>query len=188
MRSLPVLVVALLATPLLAQDAAPKDWHPVAPGANWSITDSTCAIDASWDGDIGVVLSLHDDHHDLGIYNPHFTGVVDDKVVMLRYGAGGPPAQALTNEALGHRDAKSVSYVADIHGDALLNGVAASHSFQLYRAGATLVDLDMTGFDAALKAMRSCEVASAAKAAADAADAAANAADAADNMTPDNAM
>lgn len=192
-------VVARLAAVCIIAAAAPlaaqADRHPVAPGNNWSVTPSSCAIDAGWDGGGAILITLHEDHHDLGWYDKTMAGVVDGKVVPLSFDAGGPVRRAGGYAALGHRAGREVaqSYVADVD-DALLDRIAEANALRITRSGTVIADLDMTGFAEALQAMRRCEHTSsamtadgnteaadinAAQAAADAAAAAAEAAEAA---------
>lgn len=142
------------ASPLAAQD--PADRHQITPDNNWSITDSDCAIDASWDGDVAILVTRHDDHHDFGVYNPHFKKMVNDKIIPVRFGAGDVTIQGRDYFALGRIDKDTKSYVSDVD-QAMLDQVAKANAFRLYRDDILLTDLDMTGFAAALAAMRACE-------------------------------
>lgn len=150
---LPLLVVLLQPLPLAAQA---DDRGPVSPDSAWSITRSDCSIDSGWDDGTQLLVTLHDDHHDLGVYNHAFRGVVDDKVIPVQFSAGEHPVTGRPYRALGHHNADGTSYVSDVD-DALLDTVATAGSFQFYRGKQLLVDLDMTGFAAALAAMRACE-------------------------------
>ncbi|WP_374411216.1 hypothetical protein [Novosphingobium colocasiae] len=152
--ALPILAAALLALPLAAQE----DRHPVSADSAWSITGSDCSVDSGWDDGTQVLITLHDDHHDLGVYNKAFRGVVDDKVIPVQFSAGERPVNGRPYQALGHHNADSTSYVSDVD-DALLDAVAQAGSFQFYRGKQLLVDLDMAGFADALAAMRACEAA-----------------------------
>jgi hypothetical protein len=144
----------LLSAPVGAQ----QDRNPVAEGNNWSITNSDCGIDAAWEGDVAILLTRHEDHHDLGVYDPRFTGMSNGKVVDVRLGTGGPPAEAQDYRASTYRDKASRSYVMAV-GDEFLDAAAASNILQLYRGSALLADLDVTGLTGALAAMRTCEAA-----------------------------
>lgn len=149
-----VLAAAMLPFPLAAQE----DRRPVSAESAWSITAGDCSIDSGWDDGTQVLITLHDDHHDLGVYNKAFRGVVDDKVIPVQFSAGERPVNGRPYQALGHRNADSTSYVSDVD-DALLDAVAQAGSFQFYRGKQLLVDLDMAGFAEALAAMRACEAA-----------------------------
>jgi hypothetical protein len=141
---------------LSAPAAAQEDRHPVAEGNNWSLTDADCGIDAAWEGGAAVLLTRHEDHHDLGIYDPRFPGVSNGKVVDVRLGTGGPPAEAQDYKASSYRDKASRSLVMAV-GDAFLDAAATSNILQLYRGSTLLADLDVTGLAGALAAMRTCE-------------------------------
>lgn len=147
-----LLVAAMVAGPVAAQE----DRQAVSPDNAWSIVQSDCSIDSGWDDGTQMIITLHDDHHDLGVYNMAFRGVVDDKVIPVEFAAGERMLTGRLYEALGHHNAGNTSYVSDVD-DALLDAVAQAGSFQFYRGKALLVDLDMTGFAQALDAMRACE-------------------------------
>ena len=156
MREMGLSALALIAAmPLAAQDTPAEDRHEVAPGNNWTITDSDCAIDANW-GDVAILLTRHDDHHDLGVYNAKFKKVANDKIIPVRFGAGDVMIDHRDYYALGRKDKEATSYVSDVD-DALLDQVAKANAFRFYRNDAILVDLDMTGFAEALTTMRACE-------------------------------
>lgn len=147
-------LLALAAGPAMAQDTR----HPVAPDNNWSIDDSGCVIDAGWEGDIGIVVNPHDDHHDLGVYDPALTKVKAEEVITVRFAAEGRTLGSPEYQALGHRDGKMKSYVSDVD-DKLLDDIAAANAFQFYRGETLEIELDMTGFAGALAAIRQCEAA-----------------------------
>ena len=142
------------AMPLAAQD--PTDRHQISAENNWSITDSDCAIDASWDSGEQILVTRHNDHHDFGVYNPHFKKVVNDKIVPVRFGAGDVAIQGRDYFALGRKDKDAISYVSDVD-EGMLDQVAKANAFRFYRDDILLADLDMTGFAEALGAMRRCE-------------------------------
>jgi hypothetical protein len=153
-----IVAIALLllgGAPLLAQDAV-QDRHPIAPDNAWSITDSDCSIDVGYGDDVGVSITPHDDHHDFGLYDPAMKGLVDQKVVPITFTAGGTKL-AGPYEALGHKNAETTSYVANVD-RALLDAVAASQDLQVHRGRTMLADLDLTGITAAIEAMRACEL------------------------------
>lgn len=153
MRIVGVFAVALFAAaPVAAQD----DRHAVAPNINWSITDSDCAIDASWEDEVAVLVTRHEDHHDLGVYDPHFVGVVDGEVTKVRLGTGGSAADAQDYDAAMSTGEKTKSFVIAID-DPMLDELAASGVLQLFRGRSTIADLDISGFDVAVAAMRACE-------------------------------
>lgn len=157
MRTSGLLALGLLvASPSFAQDEAAGGRHQIAPDNNWSINDNDCMIDAGWDGDIGIVVNRHLDHHDLGIYDPAFKNVAPEKVITVRYGAAGKIVGQGDYQALGHRDGKLKSYVAEAD-DALLDAFAAANSFEFYRGDVLEIELDMTGFAGALASMYACE-------------------------------
>lgn len=150
----------LIATASFAQDAMVPDpaatRHQISPDNNWSIDDSDCSIDASWDGDTEIVVNRHFDHHDFGLYDPKLTKVAPEKVIKVRYEAAGKPAGQGNYEALGHNDGKFKSYVIEAD-DGLLNDFATTGSLQFYRGKALDIELNMAGFIDALSAMRACE-------------------------------
>jgi hypothetical protein len=154
MRKLYFLAIGLAVT--AAPGAAQDDWHPVSPDNTWSITDSTCQIDASWEGDIFIVINRHEDHHDLGIYDKQIKGLVAEKIISVRFGIDGDPKPAQEYPAIGHMEDGQPSYVSNVD-DGLLDWIAAGGSFQVYRGKKLIEDLDMTGFAQALAAARACE-------------------------------
>jgi len=147
-----LLAALLVVAPAAAQD----DRHVVAPGNTWSITDSDCSIDAGWDDEVAVLVTRHDDHHDLGVYDPRFKALADGKVAKVQLGTGGQPADAQDYDAAMNTGGGSRSYVVAVD-DAKLDALAASGALQLFRGRKTLVDLNISGFDGALAAMRECE-------------------------------
>jgi hypothetical protein len=169
MRTAGLLALGLfIAAPLSAQDSPPFDpaidpqpegavgRHEVSKGSTWSIDDYDCLIDAGWDGDVGIVVNRHLDHHDLGIYDPAFKNVAPEKVITVRYGAAGKPAGRGEYEAFGHNDGKLKSYVIEADMP-LLDAFATTNSLQFYRGKVLEIELDMTGFSDALAAMSACE-------------------------------
>jgi hypothetical protein len=144
------------AAPAFAQNEPESDRHPVAAGNNWSLTDSQCLLDAVWEGDLTIMVNRHDDHYDLGLYDRRMKRVVDEKVIPVRFGAGGTIVSGREYVALGHRNAEATAYVSDVD-EPLLDRIAAANTFQFYRGKDLLADLDMTGFREALDVMHACQ-------------------------------
>lgn len=148
----------LLAAPAHAQQATLH--HPISAENSWHIDDHNCTIDAGWDEITGVMISRHDDHHDLQMVSDgkNFPGVRHEKVIDVAFAANGAAIEARAYQAIGYSDGKVKSYVSDVD-DALLDAVAEANSLQFSRGGKLLLDLNMTGFGEALAAMRACEAA-----------------------------
>lgn len=182
--------ILFAAAPALSQDSAGNaaSHHPISADNNWFIDDRSCAIDAGWDDGTGILVTLHDDHHDFGMYSDakSFPGLKPEKVVDLGFWAGDRPIEGRDYRALGHKDGKVLSYVSDVD-DAMIDAVAKAGTLQVFRGTKLLLDLDMLGFAGAVEAMRQCEAAlpPPAELVEDAADAADAAADAAMDATPE---
>ena len=174
--------LALCAT-LRASEPA-EDRHEISGSNPWSLTDSTCAIDEAWDDGAGVVVSLHEDHYDLGVYDPGYKGVAQDKVIGIKIGAGGTISSATSYQANGVMGYKAPGYVAAVQPE-LLDRLAKTQVLRLYRDGDLISDFNIEGFSEALEKMRSCEAAFAADMSSNVMDAAMNAADTA---TVENAV
>ncbi|QJB68378.1 hypothetical protein [Parasphingorhabdus halotolerans] len=149
------LIIAVLMSATVAQ-AQDDDRHPVAENNNWSIMDSDCSIDAEWADGKGVVVSLHEGHYDLEVYYPKFKGVIGEKVIPVKIGAGEHFADAKTYDVLGYNVPENKSYTAGITDD-LLDRIAESNALQLYRGNILLADLDVSGFREAFTKLKSCE-------------------------------
>jgi hypothetical protein len=187
MRTGLIVAALLVAAPALAEESATH--HPVAADNNWFVDDRTCAIDAGWDDVTGILLTLHDDHHDLGMYSDakSFPGLKPEKAIEVAFWAGDQPIEGRDYRALGHKDGKVLSYVSDVD-DALIDAVAKAGSLQVFRGTKLLLDLNMLGFAGAVEAMRACEAAlpaPAPNAVEETADAAEAAADAAMDASPE---
>lgn len=156
MRIIGAIALGLFAA---ASAGAQDDRHVVAPDNNWSITESDCSIDAGWDDEVAVLVTRHEDHHDLGVYDPRFKGMGDGKVAKVGLSPGGTPPDVREYDAATNSAGGSRSYVMAVD-DAMLDALAASGTLQLLRDRKALADLDISGFDGALAAMRVCEAAS----------------------------
>jgi hypothetical protein len=178
--------ILLAAPPALAQESPSR--HALSAENNWHIDDETCAIDAGWDDVTGVLVTLHDDHHDFGMYSDakNFPALKPEKVIDITFAAENVPIDGRPYQVIGHKDGKVLSYVSDVD-DAMLDAVAKAGSLQLIRGNKLLLDLNMLGFAEAVAAMRQCEAAlpPPPELVEDAADAAEHAADAAMDATPE---
>lgn len=131
------------------------------------------------------MVSAHEDHYDLAIYDPGYKGVVQDKTIDVKIGTGGAIAGAKPYQANGVMGYKAPGYVAAVQPD-LFERMAKTQVLQLYRNGTLISDFNVEGFREALMRMRACEaVRAAADAAGNATDAAMNAMDVMEPMTAD---
>lgn len=139
---------ALVIAGTLAAQSVPT----LAPGNNWTLSPDDCTIYAEWEGGVSVAVSAHDDHLDLGVYDPRWQ-VTHDKLVRLAIAPAEGPAE--THDALGRRDAEWTGYVADIS-PAFVDRIAASGALTLTRGTDVVADLDVAGMAVARQQQRDC--------------------------------
>lgn len=145
------LLLAAAAGLALAGTLAAQSVETVAPGNNW-VLDGDCSIYAEWDGNVTVAVNRHDDHYDLGVYDPRWH-VTNDKIVKVSIAPATGAAEA--HDALGRKDAEWTGYVADV-GEALVDRIAASGALTLSRGKEVLADLDVAGMTVAREKQRAC--------------------------------
>lgn len=150
-----VTVAAIAGCAVLAGAQTGDTRRDVAPGSPWVTDDATCEIDVLYPDQSGVIISIHDDHHDLQIYDTRLKGIVNDKAIKVKYTAGEPAASAGLYDALGVHKGQSNAYIGTIRDDLLVR-VAASNRLRMYRDGALIADLDMKGFKQAYASLQSC--------------------------------
>jgi hypothetical protein len=167
-----IAAAAIIGCTALAAEQSAEDRRDVPDGSGWVIQDSNCEIDLLFPDQSGVIVSIHDDHHDLQIYDTRMKGIANGKLIKAKYSAGEAVDAAGTYDALGVREGESYAYIGTIRDD-LLDRVAQSGTLRMYRSGTLIADLKMTGFKQAFAAMQNCA------AALPAADSAMSAADAA---------
>lgn len=150
-----VAAAAIASCGALAWAQTTETRRDVSPGSAWVIDDATCEIDIVDTDHSGVIVSIHDDHHDLQVYDTGFKNIANGKTIKAKFSAGEPVAAAQIYDARGVREGQSYAYVGTIRGD-LLDRIAASNILRMYRDGQLIADFKMTGFREAFAALESC--------------------------------